>query len=1135
MNIPYIEKYPEDLTGVAKTNLVRMEPFVIHADGRDAIKVAQEGLFYVDSLKVYDKDKNELTKWWDYKPVYIFPEATKHTGESVTGFVQILNKEVTVGGYMTYQVVGGHWGYVSQLLVDLLWAAVTDTRSVFYDNILNKPSLFPAAYHTHAISDVTGWEVRTNLVEQVIDTIITKADDVRAEYLIKRIDVIREYVDARYDEIVGWLNDHKNNRHAHGETGTTVGINNLQNLGTATLPESVKGERLDVRMTVAGMKAAVNDSSSKSTDKYIHSGLLPITRYGGLFYMEPSIQGTYEGSSQYSSQDARLMIEEYDGTLVRLRPGTNGTSVGVYYDYMYNPFTDASAAFIRTNAVYWPSDMGIWKPLSTRRSTTDLVWGLAYNSTLFPAIVAKGFISITNGTFDQAKHTSAFFSTAFIHPQFGAKSLGSRATMTILGGYVYCFDVQNWGSGVPMGVVILRTPVAGIVNGNTVTFEVMDDITSIGGPFGNVVGAGAFITPKTSSATLNDTTMVQLVPGVGMSYPHSSWSFYLEPDEKAGIIRLVFGGYLYMSTSSGSLNVHAGWRCTINPTTKQVVWVDSPKPLVFSLTANNLPSLAANDATRITHAKLVPDNGENFNEHGMYYISPKTGSFIKAFAGNEINAGNALRFGRIPNWDPEGNNWDIANRVITILRNVPDITEFGSAINNTIRGPVGLPNGYVNVVNNNPSNTGVGSCAKYTGNEGYDYKIINTGTISGYGPTTDRKETTRNLAHRYISYWDGSALTVRGGILSPWISGTTSTVTADGSPVNFTQVTWNPTELNTAALNFANTLPIASTIIAARCDIMMHPDPAVPILAIVAVTNRTTPTTTNGLFYVTKVNYTGSRTGLITGYSLATTDYLSTSLGIGNGTGLNNAISFQPGCCVYRAGNYLLISIAGSTAVGTVGSQTARGCNLVYDIATGVMEQATWFGPQGFGNSVGFWPTILEGIGLATVEGVSSSGSFGTVLVMMPMGNTREDFMNFAYGDKSKRFVLVAQEVTQGWVVYFTESQPVILNGREDIAAPMSIDLTDIKPNPSNTTYYVYIVDKDGAFVHEISTTSLPVSDARAYLGKVVTGNNKIDSIDVPKSTRIGRYQLSTEKVGSSIPVSSGSYTGLGDWVIENI
>lgn len=1134
MNIPYIEKYPEDLTGVAKTNLVRMEPFVIRADGMDSIKTAKAGLFYTDSVQVYDKDGIELRKWWDYRPIYIFPEATKYTGQSVTGFIQILNTSLIEGGYMTYQVVGGRWGYVSQLLVDLLWSAVSDNRNVFYDNVLNKPSQFPPSYHTHSITNTTGWEVRVGLVEQIIDEIIVRADDTRAEYLLKHVDVIREYVDARYDEIVSWVIDHKDDSHAHGEIGTTAGAGNLDNLKTATTADAIDGKRVDVRLTVGGMKALVDKRAASGSDEYIHNGILPITRYGSLLYLEPSIQGTYEGSSQYNSQDARVMIEEYDGTIVRLRPGTNGTSAGVYYDYMYNPFTDTNAAFIRTNSVYWPSDMGLWKPLTTRRSTPDLVWGLVFNTTLFPLLTTKGFISITNGTFDQTKHTCAFFDLAFSHPQFGNKTLSARATMSIIGNYVYCFDIQNWGSSQAMGVVILRTPVSGIKNGDTVVFEVLSGFTSTGGPFGNVVGAGAFITPKTSSNIAGDTAMFYTPPGITISYPRSGWSFHIEHDD-GNNVRLVWGGWVYSATSTQYISHNMGWRCTIDIAARRVVWVDSPLPVEYSVSAANLPVLAPNNATLITHDKLVVDTNERMDEHGMYYISPKTGNSIKAFASNEINTGNALVFGQITNWDPNGLNWDVANRIIDIKRRVPDITEFGSAVNNIVRGPVGLPNGYVNIINNDANNNGVSTCAKYTGDNNYPYKVMSVGTILGYAPTTDRVKANRNLSHRYISYWDGSKLLVNGGLLTPFTSGTTSRVNADGSLVDTSEVTWNTTELNAAAASFASTLSIAADVTLARCDIMLHPNTTVPPMAIVMVIHRITATALNATLFITKVNYSGPRTGNITGYSLVTTDYLSLSLGMNNATGITNGSSYQPGCSVYRNGNYLLMSLAGSSVAGAVGGANTRGCNLVYDLTTGTYELANWFQQQAYNNNIGYWSTILEDVGMVTLDTVATIASIGTVMAVLPMGNTRETFKAFDYNDKSKRFVLVAQEVTQGWVVYFTESQPVILNGREDVAEAMSIDLRNVSSTPANRTFYVYITDVAGKFVHQISATSLPVNNTRAYLGTVKTGADKIDSIDIPKKTRIDMYQLSTEKLGASIPVSTGDYTKLGDWSIDNL
>ena len=114
--------------------------------------------------------------------------------------------------------------------------------------------------------------------------------------------------------------------------------------------------------------------------------------------------------------------------------------------------------------------------------------------------------------------------------------------------------------------------------------------------------------------------------------------------------------------------------------------------------------------------------------------------------------------------------------------------------------------------------------------------------------------------------------------------------------------------------------------------------------------------------------------------------------------------------------------------------------------------------------------------------------------------------------------------------MYFTEQVPVILNGREGIAPITSIDLTTVKSNPANSTFYVYVVENNGAMAYRITATEETPTINKMYVGTIVTSGNAINNIQLKKRSRIGIYQVSDTRSGTSIPVSTGMPFQIGDW-----
>lgn len=1141
MNTPNLERYPFDYTGEAETNLVDGELHVAPPGKKDKIFVLLEGPAFSRSIKLRYGDGTYLRPWVDFQPVNLYPEATHAVGEACTGMVMIINESVTGYVYAEYQVVGGKYDHNSRAVEDLLWAAVSDDRPVFWPDILDKPSVFPPSPHHHDIfNDTYGWEARVALVDNWTTQLLEQGVSDRVDSIVEAISFVEEYLAARHKHTVELIDGHIGTHNAHATTKDLAGLAKLDNLKKATIEQARAGDRADLRLTVGGATAILSDALEAYSANLMKQGILPVSRWGNLTYLEPGVSGSFEGSGQLTTVDQRPSVLEVDGTLVRLRPGTNGTSLGVYYDYMLNAFSDPlGAKLIKTNTQYWPAGMGTaYKPYRMFKSTPDVIWGLAYQVAAFPTISSKYFIAITGESFDSTKHDVAFVNNTYVHNEYGTRALTDRATLTIADGYVYCVDYCPWGVDRKVGFVLLRVPVADVKSKLEVTWEFLKGWTTGGGPFGTMTGDAIYMAPKEVSTAAADNPMMLLDPNMTGTMYRSSWGFYVISDSP-GILKIVMSGCTHYLTTQ-RLNVqYLGFRCLVNVTTRTAQWVDSPKQIRCRINNNNLAdiSMDPNPATAITQIKasMTPDYGTGGDEHGLAYLNFNTGYYMKSVITNIINTNIGFVLGRITNWTDKTAGWDVANRQMQIFRNEPDSPTFGSAIGNSLMMPIGLNGNKMLLRTMNEQNTENFVRASYGTNSSYVYNLSGIGPIGGYAPTSDRVLLNKDVWRwRFISYMTGNAITNWGSILTPFDKQAPITIDANGeyNDAAINAMTWNQAELKQAAANFAATLDVGPIVTDSFCDIAVPQDTSLPCIAMVSV-RYLSDKGQSWRNYITGVNYSGSRSGNITGYSLKTSGWLMAQVRTDDSSGSNDNRDRMPGLVIHRVGNSLLCAMGSSTSTLVPGGKTGLSMLFKYDLVTGVFtghprQAVNWINPWRGG--VGTYPCVLPGYGMCWVDDSLVYSHYGTVMMLLSMGNTEAEWMAWDYGNKSTRFIPMAQEVERGWIVYFTEAVPVILNGREGDAPITSIDLTTVKANPANTTFYVYVVENNGAMSYRIVTAEETPTINKMYIGTIVTSGSAISNIALKKRSRIGIYQISDTNTGTSIPVSTGMPFQVGDW-----
>lgn len=123
-----------------------------------------------------------------------------------------------------------------------------------------------------------------------------------------------------------------------------------------------------------------------------------------------------------------------------------------------------------------------------------------------------------------------------------------------------------------------------------------------------------------------------------------------------------------------------------------------------------------------------------------------------------------------------------------------------------------------------------------------------------------------------------------------------------------------------------------------------------------------------------------------------------------------------------------------------------------------------------------------------------------------------------------------------GYIVSFNTTVNVLLSGKVFSLNSQSIDLTSIKSNPANTTFYVYVILEQGLAKYLISDAVIAESGTTAYnvfwVGNVITNSTAISTINVISRNRLDVFSPSSTAAGSSFPVSTGlpSQTGTISW-----
>lgn len=236
---PVVIRYPLDLTGRHPDNLVVGERHGPCGPGNRAF-VPNYGPYYSKSLVVKNASTGQpLTPSIDYKAIQTFIEPTQMTGELVCSVVVIEPSAYGIEVEIEYQVLGGDFSLSTTALEQMLEDLAEDNRPVHWGEIIGKPTAFPPTPHMHDVNDVFGWQYVVAALEAIRRAIllgdVSSEEDFYAYVDMKFTQAMAEITGVS-DDLLAHVSDFNN---PHRVTKDQIGLGNVGNHGLAS-PEIAK-------------------------------------------------------------------------------------------------------------------------------------------------------------------------------------------------------------------------------------------------------------------------------------------------------------------------------------------------------------------------------------------------------------------------------------------------------------------------------------------------------------------------------------------------------------------------------------------------------------------------------------------------------------------------------------------------------------------------------------------------------------------------------------------------------------------------------------------------------------------------------------------------------------------------------
>lgn len=225
--------YPLDITGLASSNLITDELQTITEVNSNTYRIIIPKFvpFYLNNLVVKYVDIHSVETTLEEKKDYFlclpFVGGARALGKLVYGAISLNNKYIAGTIKVTYQALGGPWAVNKDAVIQHFMETQSNPKTIAWDLILDKPSLFAPSNHQHHVKDIYG---HRDLIDAIngLKTVITSTPTVSPALTAHMADT----------------------NNPHQVTAAQIGLDKVVNLPMATDAEVLAQAPLDKYVTM---------------------------------------------------------------------------------------------------------------------------------------------------------------------------------------------------------------------------------------------------------------------------------------------------------------------------------------------------------------------------------------------------------------------------------------------------------------------------------------------------------------------------------------------------------------------------------------------------------------------------------------------------------------------------------------------------------------------------------------------------------------------------------------------------------------------------------------------------------------------------------------------------------------------
>ncbi|AMM43713.1 structural protein [Pectobacterium phage vB_PcaM_CBB] len=853
----------------------------------------------------------------------------------------------------------------------------------------------------------------------------------------------------------------------------------------------------------------------------------PLSQYGAINNNPIGVSGTFDGGSTIAYYSSMPVLLENDGTLAFLRPGSNGATINYYYTYINTPETST-----KPNTTIQKYYTG---------SSKNIIFYDSYTKdTLIYEDIDNHVIHLvlTNGTLQKSYHKEVSFNRTILpYNIMSALKVDS---------YVYIFALYNPSfnynnpisinniSNVEAQFVVYRVPVSQIESGGTISS--IEQVSGISGTnmYGTAVTDSNAIKIADTWCSTNESgtqSFIKYPGGLGIAVSPITYSINGAAKAYFDGTNIIFSYYTNCTSTNSSARQDTmyGFTITFNPSSKAYSTDLSNVPLTVS--GGSTGTLVWNNPYSINSNKIYgTGNAISDGNSSSWYISE---SGIQYAVKEKYVLQDFYMVTRcsINGFTNKADAYKIRNRSLTLTSSTKVPGDYASRVGDQLTG--GCPISSTRIMF-----TGTGSYQGVSYNKysrgiadigtahTYTYNSLDRGTIVGYAPQNYRVpfgDTNESLTRSKISLCDAAGNVNAYGC---------AFIENSGLSAGF--------KLNPNTLSYDTTISISNTTLVNLKN---------SILANAGITNPADAKI--GLYYVPDSSYCKSiatvavynGSGLGGRYLFATVDCTLSGTVVNTAT-LNtvfvnnpytnmqsinidsNEIFAKSGLSCVKYADFTYIAISGLLTYRVPGDSNELSCAGVVDgnTVSNAIVSASYHvkGNSSSAREYSYIPNLGFGFYLY------GNTDKGTKLIFKNCGNTLAQFNSNIVSGTGTDVVILAQDIPQGFYIYFTETTPLFISGQYFDVPISVISLDQVTASPGNKSYFIYIQLVLGTPRYVASLTELPESSTTMFIGTATTDGTKVSSLNIKKVSRFDVYRPSLTQIGSAFPVSSGNPTQSG-------